>query len=69
MSDVSFELEAIYTNIGVFKHPKVFQCDNRSDLKIDVAMLLKKQNADTRKTTAEYRHTQTDFWKLLTKNW
>ena len=45
----------------MFKHPKVFQCDNRTELKIDMAMLLKKQNVDTRKTTAEYRHTQTDF--------
>ena len=45
----------------MFKHPKVFQCDNRSELKSDVAMLLEKQNVDTQKTKAEYRHTQTGF--------
>ena len=47
--------------VGVFKHPKVFQCDNRSELKSDVRKLLEKQNDDTRKTTIEYKYTHTAF--------
>ena len=32
-SDVTFVLEAIYKKGGVFKYPKVFQCDNGSEFK------------------------------------
>ena len=33
-SEVAFVLEAIYKKGGVFKYPKTFQCDNRSELKM-----------------------------------
>ena len=32
-SEVTFVLEAIYKKDGVFKYPKVFHCDNRSEFK------------------------------------
>ena len=34
LSEVAFVLEAIYKKGGVFKYPKTFQCDNRSELKM-----------------------------------
>ena len=32
-SEVVFVLEAIYKKVGVFKYPKMFQCDNASEFK------------------------------------
>ena len=32
-SDVVFVFEVIYKKSGVFKYPKVFQCDNGSEFK------------------------------------
>ena len=45
-SEVAFFLEAIYKKGGVFKYPKVFQCDNGSEFKNEVARLLEKHNVD-----------------------
>ena len=45
-SEVAFLLEAIYKKGGVFKYPKVFQCDNGSEFKNEVAKLLEKHNVD-----------------------
>ena len=39
-------LEAIYKRDGVFKFPKLFQCDNGCKLKSDVTKLLEKNNPD-----------------------
>lgn len=44
-------LEAIYNKGGAFKYHQVFQRDNWSEFKSDVTKLLKKHNADIRKTT------------------
>ena len=44
-------LEAIYQKGGLFKYPKVFQCDNEPEFKSDVMKLLKQQYVDIRKTT------------------
>ena len=35
-SEVVFVLEAIYKKVGVFKYPKMFQCDNASEFKSEV---------------------------------
>ena len=45
-SEVEFLVEAIYKKGGVFKYPKVFQCDNGSEFKNEVAKLLEKHNVD-----------------------
>ena len=45
-SEVAFVLEAIYKKGGVFKYPKVFQCDNSSEFKNEVKNLLEKHNTD-----------------------
>ena len=39
-------LEAIYKKGGVFKYPKVFQCDNGSGFKNEVTKLFEKHNVD-----------------------
>ena len=36
LSKVAFVLEVIYKKGGVFKYPKVFQCDNGSEFKNEV---------------------------------
>ena len=66
-SEVSFVLEAIYKNSGVFKYPKVFQCDNGSEFKTDVTKLLEKNNVDIRRTTTKYKHTHTAFVEAFNK--
>ena len=45
-SEVVFVLEAIYKKGGVFKYPKVFQCNNGSEFKSEVTKLLEKHNVD-----------------------
>ena len=60
-SEVAFVLKAMYKKGGVFKYPKVFQCDNGSEFKSDVTNLLEKHNVDIRRTTTKYKHTHTAF--------
>ena len=52
-SEVAFVLEVIYKKGGVFKYPKVFQCDNGTEFKNEVTKLLEKHNVDIRRTTAK----------------
>ena len=60
-SEVAFALKAMHKKGGVFKYPKVFQCDNGSEFKSDVTNLLEKHNVDIRRTTTKYKHTHTAF--------
>ena len=53
VSNVAFVLEAIYEKGGVFKYPKVFQCDSRCKFKRDVTKLLEKHNVDVPKVTTK----------------
>ena len=46
-------LKAIYKKGGVFKYPKVFQCDNGPEFKSDTAKLFGKHNFDIRRTTTK----------------
>ena len=66
-SEVAFVLEAIYKKGGVFKYPKVFQCDNRPEFKNEVTKLLEKHNADIRRATMKYKHTNTAFVEASNK--
>ena len=61
LNEVVFVLEAIYKKGGVFKYPKVFQCDNRSEFKNKETKLLEKHNDDIRRATVKYKHTHTAF--------
>ena len=66
-SEVAFVLEAIYKKGGVFKYPKVFQCDNGSEFKNEVTKLLEKYNVDIRRATTKYKHTHTAFVEAFNK--
>ena len=70
-SEDSFVLEAICKKSGVFKYPKVFQCDDGSEFKSDVKKWLEKHNVDIRRTTTKCKHTHAafveDFNKKLAK--
>ena len=60
-------VEAIYKKDGVFKYPKVFQCDNGSEFKNEVTKFLEKHNVDIRKATTKYKHTHTAFAEAFNK--
>ena len=60
-SQVEFILEAIYGKSGVFRYPKVAQCDNGSELKNELTKLLEKHNVDIRSATIKYKHTHKAF--------
>ena len=66
-SEIAFVLESIYEKGGVFKYPKVFQCDNESEFKNEVTKLLEKQNADIRRSTTKYKHIHTAFVEPFNK--
>ena len=60
-SEVAFVLEAIYKKGGVFKYPKVFQCDNGSEFKGEVTKFLEKHSVEIRRATTKYKHMHTGF--------
>ena len=59
--EVAFVLEAIYKKGGMFKYPKVFQCDNWSEFKNGVTKLFEKHNADIRRATTKHKPSHTVF--------
>ena len=62
-----FVLEAIYKKGGVFKYPKVIQCNNGSEFKNEVTELLEKHNVDIRRVTTKYKQTHTAFVEAFNK--
>ena len=60
-------MEAIYKKGGVFKYPKAFQCDNRSEFKNKVTKLLEKHSVDIRTETTKYKHTYAAFVEAFNK--
>ena len=66
-SEVAFVLESIYKKSGVFKYPKLFQCDNGSEFESEVTKLLEKHNVNIQKTTTKYKHTRTTFLDTFNK--
>ena len=66
-SEIAFVLGAIYKKGGMFKYPKVFQCDNGSEFKNEVTKLHEKHNFDIRRATTRYKHTHTAFVEAFNK--
>ena len=62
-----FLVEAIYKKGGVFKYPKLFQCNNGSEFKNEVTTLHEKHNVDIQRATAKYRHTHASFVEAFNK--
>ena len=60
-SKVAFVLEAIYKKGGVFKYPRVLQCENGFEFKNEVTKLFEKHNADIRRVTTKHKHTRIAF--------
>ena len=60
-------LEAIYKKGGVFKYPKVFQCDNGSEFKNEVTKLLEKHSVDIGREKIKYKYTHTAFVETFNK--
>ena len=61
------EMIADIYKVGPLKYPKIFQCNNGSEFKGDVAKLLEKQEVKIRRVTTKYKHTHTAFVEALNK--
>ena len=59
--------KAICKKGGVFKYPKVFQCDNGPAFKGEVTKLYEKHYVDIQKATTKYKHTHTTFVEASNK--
>ena len=68
-NEVALELEAIYKKGGVFKYPRVFQCDNGSEFKKEVTKSLGKHGVEIRRATTKYKLLIQPLLKPLTKSW
>ena len=58
---------AILLEGGMFKYPKVFQCDNGSEFKSEVTKLLEKHIVDIRRARTKYKPTHTASVEALNK--
>ena len=64
--DVAEMIADIY-KIGPLKYSKIFQCDNNSEFKGEVAKMLEKNEVKIRRVTMKYKHTHTAFAEALNK--
>ena len=64
--DVAEMIADIY-KVGPLKYPKIFQCDNGSEFKVDVTKMLEKNEVKIRRVTTKYKHTYTAFVEALNK--
>ena len=53
--------------VGPLMYPKIFQCDNGSEVKAEVTKLLEKHGVKIQQVTTKYKHTHTAFVKALNK--
>ena len=51
----------------MFKYPRLFQCDNGSEFKNEVAKLFEKHNVDVQRATTKYKHTHTAIVEAFNK--
>ena len=64
--DVAEMIADIY-KVRPLTYPKIFQCDNGSELKGEVTKMLEKQEVKIRRVTTKYAHTHTAFVEALNK--
>ena len=48
-------------------YPKIFQCDNGSEFKVEVTKMLEKHEVKIWRVTTKYKHTHTVFVEALNK--
>ena len=65
--DVAKMIAYIY-KVGPLKYPKIFQCDNGSEFKGEVAKMLEKNEVKIQRVTTKYKHTHTAFVEALNKS-
>ena len=64
--EVAEMIKDIY-KAGPLTYPKVFQCDNGSEFKSEVAKLLEKNNVEINRATTKYKHGHAAFVQALNK--
>ena len=64
--DVAEMIADIY-KVGQLTYPKIFQCDNGSELKGEVTKMLEKHKVKIQRVTTKYKHTHTAFVEALNK--
>ena len=64
--DVADMIADIY-KVGSLTCPKIFQCDNGSEIKLDVTKMLEKNEVKIQRITTKYKHTHTAFVEALNK--
>ena len=65
--EVAEMISDIY-KVGPLTWPKIFQCDNGSEFKGEVAKMLEKHDVKIRRVTTKYKHTHTAFVEALNKS-
>ena len=61
------EMIADIYKVGPLKYPKIFQCDNGSEFKLEVTKMLEKQEVKIQQVMTKYKHTHTAFVEALNK--
>ena len=61
------EMIADIYKVGALTYPKVFQCDNGSELKAEVPKMLKKNGVMIQHAMTKYKHSHMAFIKALNK--
>ena len=64
--DVAEMIADIY-KVGPLTYPSIFQCNNGSEFKGEMAKMLEKHKAKIRRVTTKYPHTHTAFVEALNK--
>ena len=64
--DVAEMIADIY-KVGPLTDRKIFQCDNGSEFKGEVTMMLEKHEVKIQRVTTKYKHTHTAFVEALNK--
>ena len=64
--DVADMIADIY-KVGSLTYPKIFQCDNGSEIKAEVTKMLEKHEVTIRHMTTKYKHTHTAFVEALNR--
>ena len=66
VGDMAEMIVDIY-KVGPLTYPKIFQCDNGSEFKGEVAKMLEKHKVKIQQVTMKYKHTHTSFVEALNK--
>ena len=64
--DVAEMIADIY-KVDPLTYPKIFQCDNGSEFKVDVTKMLEQHGVKIQRVTTKYKHIHTAFVEALNK--